>query len=105
MDRELDGSAGWESVLASLEFDLQSAQDPDTGANEAPAAGPWAAPQDLGPLPEQYAARADRILRAQRQALTDLEQVKKDAAKHLAALDAIPSVRPPHQSVYLDVEG
>ncbi|MFD5276356.1 hypothetical protein ACFWIX_02215 [Pseudarthrobacter sp. NPDC058362] len=95
--------ADWESVLADFEADLLSAQDRDT--DEAPVSAPWNAPRDLGPLPARLAGRADRILRAQRQALIALQQAKEDTAKHLAALDAIPSVRPPLQSVYLDVEG
>lgn len=96
-----DPSSRWDSALKSLEADLESTQDPQ----QAPETSPWTAPQDLGPFPARLADRADRILRAQRQALHALEQAKNDAAKHLAALDAIPSVRPPLQSVYLDVEG
>lgn len=96
---------GWESVLADLEADLKAAQDSDPDIDAPRTAAPWQAPQHLGPLPARLAGRADRILRAQRQALIALERAKKDAAKHLAALDAIPSVRPPLQSVYLDVEG
>lgn len=96
----VDAGSRWESVLESLEADLEPAQD-----LEQAAAGTWTAPQALGPLPARLAERADRILRAQRQALHALEQAKNDAAKHLAALEAIPSVRSPLQSVYLDVQG
>lgn len=104
-DQALDGFPRWDSLLSSFESELQSAQNLDHDAYEAPALGPWAAPQEMIPLPAHFAARADRILRAQRQALTALGQAKNDAAKHLAALEAIPSVRPSQQSVYLDVEG
>lgn len=97
----------WDSTLDILEADLASAQDPDQEPGQATTETqePWAEPTDLGPLPARLAERADRILRAQQQALTALERAKNDAAKHLAALDAIPSVRRPLQSVYLDVEG
>ena len=98
-------TVGWESVLADFEAHLGSAQNPDAHDVATEALEPWTAPQDLGPLPARLAERADSILRAQRQALISLEQAKEDAAKHLAALDAIPSVRPALQPVYLDVEG
>ncbi|RKO21560.1 hypothetical protein D7Z96_15820 [Pseudarthrobacter phenanthrenivorans] len=96
-------SSRWDSVLDTLEVHLSSAQEPNQSA--AAAVEPWSEPQDLGPLPARLAGRADRILRAQRQALIALEQAKEDTVKHLAALSAIPSVRPAQQSVYLDVEG
>lgn len=104
-NRDTAATVGWESVLADFEADLRSAQNPDDRDVAAEPREPWCEPQDLGPLPARLAERADRILRAQRQALTALTLAKDDAAKHLAALDAIPSVRPALQSVYLDVEG
>ncbi|MFJ6028456.1 hypothetical protein ACIQCN_13420 [Pseudarthrobacter sp. NPDC092424] len=97
--------AGWDSVLADFEADVQAAQNAGAAGEAAEATEPWTAPQDLGPLPARLAERAARILSAQRHALRALEHAKEDAAKHLAALDAIPSVRAPLQSVYLDVEG
>lgn len=88
-----------------MEADLASATSRDQDPGQGQTQEPWAEPADLGPLPARLADRADRILRAQHQALIALEHAKEDVAKHLAALDAVPSVRPSLQSVYLDVEG
>lgn len=98
-------STDWDSLLTDFEADLHAALAPEPDTDRIPISGPWTAPQDLGALPARLADRADRILRAQRQALIALEHEKDETAKHLAALGAIPSVRPPLQSVYLDVEG
>lgn len=65
----------------------------------------WTPQQGLGPLPEELVERAQRIQAAQRKALHQLEEARASAARHLAALDAVPGSREHGHSVYLDVTG
>lgn len=105
-DPKQSTSGAWSVLLDDMEAGLRAAE-------AAAAAGTpsdrtvldWTPPQGLGPLPEELVDRAQRIQAAQHNALRQLEEARASAARHLAALDAVPGSREHGHSVYLDVTG
>lgn len=105
-DPKQSTEGAWSALLDDMETDLRAA------AAAAAAGTPsdrnaleWTPPQGLGPLPEELVERAEGIQAAQHKALQRLEEARASAAKHLAAIDAVPGSREHGHSVYLDVTG
>jgi hypothetical protein len=102
----------WLAVLDELQRGLAMAAHPAGGwadlsqerASTAPVA-PWSPPAGLGPLPADLADRAARLLSAQLDARSRLQEERGSVARHLSAVRSVDPARPARDSVYLDVLG
>jgi len=110
--------ARWEAALADLEATLDDATGTDatgtdtgtdaTGTDTtvdgttAGTATPWSAPTGLGPVPRDLVGRASRLLAAQRDRITAVEDARRVTLEHLGALRAVHATRTPQAAVYLD---
>jgi hypothetical protein len=98
----------WETVLADLEATLDSSKSTSTSTNtstsdtEADTAVTWTEPTGLGPVPRDLVGRASRLLAAQRDRITALEDARRVTLEHLGALRAVDATRTPQTAVYLD---
>jgi hypothetical protein len=107
--------AAWVAVLDDLERGLAMAAHPAggsfAGSTEDPEDAsrtplvPWSPPVGLGPLPADLADRAERLLRAQLDAGSLLQEARGRVARHLVAVRSVDPARPARDSVYLDVLG
>lgn len=91
MSPEADATTAWEAVLTSLE---QAAVADDQT--------PWREPAGLGRMPRELVGRASRLLAAQRDRMSVLEQERRATLDHLGALRQVDATREPLRSVYLD---
>lgn len=98
--------ARWEAALADLEATLDDATGTDTDTTvdgtTAGTATPWSAPTGLGPVPRDLVGRASRLLAAQRDRITAVEDARRVTLEHLGALRAVDATRTPQAAVYLD---
>jgi hypothetical protein len=93
----------WEGVLADLEATLDSsATDTDTTATDTDTTVTWTEPTGLGPVPRDLVGRASRLLAAQRDRITALEDARRVTLEHLGALRAVDATHTPQTAVYLD---
>lgn len=107
--RELtDARQEWLDVLDQLETSLVS------GARDAVLAGPgerfstgvqWRAPEHLGQLPVDLEQRARRLITGQLELISEIEDARRSAGVHLAAVRSILSAQHTDQAVYLDIAG
>jgi hypothetical protein len=107
--------AAWVAVLDDLERGLAMAAHPAGGSFPGNAENPeeastttlepWSPPAGLGPLPADLADRAERLLRAQLDAGSLLQEARGRVARHLVAVRSVDPARPARDSVYLDVLG
>lgn len=80
---------GWAAILDDFErelarVDLLAAELADAGVViPLPVLGELPAIADLGPIPEELRERALAILAAQRDAMTRLEELRADLARHI----------------------
>ena len=90
----------WSGILDRLEASIAVA----VSGGEA---GPWNPPAEAetGPLPEELADRARRILDAQLESMAMLSKVRNDALAHLDALSAVPDSQSSARPLFLDVQG
>lgn len=88
----------WSGVLDRLEADIALA----VSGGEP---GSWSPPAGSGPLPEELADRARRILDAQLESMAMLGKVRNDALAHLDALSAVPDSQNSVRPLFLDVQG
>jgi hypothetical protein len=97
----------WLAVLDDLEQAMaETAADPGSRPlTEDARRGPWSPPAGLGPLPADLADRAARLLRAQLDAESLLQDERARVARHLVAVRSVDPARPARESVYLDVLG
>ncbi|MCY7288073.1 MAG: hypothetical protein LH624_07440 [Cryobacterium sp.] len=98
----------WLDVLDQLERSLGS------GARDAVLAGPgerfstgvqWRAPEHLGQLPADLEKRARRLISGQLELIGEIEDARRSAGVHLAAVRTVISAQHTNQAVYLDVAG
>ena len=98
----------WLDVLDQLETSLGS------GARDAVLSAPgerfstgvqWRAPEHLGQLPADLETRARRLISGQLELITRIEDARRSAGVHLAAVRTIISAQHTDQAVYLDVAG
>jgi len=101
--------ARWEAALADLEATLDDATGTDTTDTDTTVDGtnagtvtPWSAPIGLGPVPRDLVGRASRLLAAQRDRITAVEDARRVTLEHLGALRAVDATRTPQAAVYLD---
>ena len=111
--------ARWEAALADLEATLDDTTGTDTTVADTTVAGttgtdttvvgtaagtatPWSAPTGLGPVPRDLVGRASRLLAAQRDRITAVEDARRVTLEHLGALRAVDATRTPQAAVYLD---
>ena len=111
--------ARWEAALADLEATLDDTTGTDTTVADTTVAGttgtdttvvgttagtatPWSAPTGLGPVPRDLVGRASRLLAAQRDRITAVEDARRVTLEHLGALRAVHATRTPQAAVYLD---
>lgn len=113
--------ARWEAALADLEATLDDTTGTDTTDTDtdttvagttgtdttvdgttAGTATPWSAPTGLGPVPRDLVGRASRLLAAQRDRITAVEDARRVTLEHLGALRAVDATRTPQAAVYLD---
>ncbi|MCW4385739.1 hypothetical protein OH146_08115 [Salinibacterium sp. SYSU T00001] len=90
----------WVDALDALERELDWAEDLARARSDS-----WMPPVGLGVLPAELVERATRILTAQRDLMRQLEDERREAGRHLAALRSVPSTLSAEASVYLDVAG
>lgn len=98
----------WLEVLNQLETSLGSgARDAVlTTAGEKPYPGvQWLAPEHLGQMPAEFEARARRLLAGQLELIREIEDARRSATVHLAAVRDILSTQHTEHAVYLDVAG
>lgn len=88
----------WGAVLDSLEADIAAAM-----SAEAPAS--WSPPSDLGEMPEELRERARLIADAQTEAVVIIEHGQSDRARHLQAIDTVPSAGENMRPASLNVIG
>ncbi|TFD33066.1 hypothetical protein [Cryobacterium cryoconiti] len=98
----------WLEVLDQLESSLGS------GARDAVLAAPgerfstgvqWRAPDHLGQLPADLEKRARSLIAGQIALIATIEDARRSAGLHLAAVHTIISAQHTDQAVYLDVAG
>ena len=84
-----DGNSigAWETVLASLELELQQAE-PLANGRTTDRNTEWVAPSAMPPLPPQLGDRVRKILDDQAAMLLRLETNRRNTRKHLQYLDA-----------------
>ncbi|PZE84033.1 hypothetical protein DEI91_09015 [Curtobacterium sp. MCBD17_032] len=79
-----------DALEASLDGDADDADEP------------WTEPTGLGPVPRDLVGRASRLLAAQRDRISAVEDARRITLDHLGALRAVDATRLPSGSVYLD---
>jgi hypothetical protein len=90
----------WSRILDRLETDLALAvSGGEPGAWKPPTAA------ETGPLPEELADRARRILDAQLESTAMLGNARNGARAHLDALSTVPDGQGPARPLFLDVQG
>jgi hypothetical protein len=95
--------ARWLAVLDELEAQLAAAAArTDGGAGLAEA---WAAPKDLGLIPDELVGRATELAAAQQQAIASLRVELRANRRQSAYLQAVPKAAGTGTAVYLDVDG
>ena len=96
----------WVAVLSAMEASLTEADTTTNWDDELDAAaGVWVIPDEIGPLPVELRAHAERVLKAQDDTIRRLEGQREVTGRHLAALRSIPSSLQGGPSAYLDVTG
>jgi hypothetical protein len=112
---ELEAAAGIapkaaRDAVANVGSDGGGVQSGDASDWRHGAASPvppvrWSPPADLGPLPSSLAARVQRLLTAQRDAIARVDEARRAVLGHLGAVGRVEESREPAGSVYLDVTG
>lgn len=92
--------AAWVSALEELELDVATAEAQLAAGHLAPPR-PWV-PKTLGPLPEELAVRARRLLQRQLDVSAAMAHALQDNRRQLALLERIESGRAPRRPAYVD---
>jgi len=101
-------NAEWLQVLDELETSLGS------GARDAVLSAQgghlvtgvqWRAPEHIGQLPRELEERARVLLTGQLELIREIEDARRSAGAHLAAVRTILSTHLSDQPVYLDIAG
>ena len=101
-------SAQWSSVLDELEASLGSgARDAVLSAQggQLVTGVQWRAPEHIGQLPRELEQRARDLLAGQLELIREIEDARRSAGAHLAAVRSILSTHLSDQPVYLDIAG
>jgi hypothetical protein len=65
----------------------------------------WQAPEHIGQLPRELEERARMLLAGQLELIREIEDARRSAGAHLAAVRSILSTHQLDQPVYLDIAG
>jgi hypothetical protein len=65
----------------------------------------WMAPEHLGQIPSQLEDRARTLISGQLELIREIEDARRSAGAHLAAVRSILSAQRAERSVYLDATG
>jgi hypothetical protein len=98
----------WERVLDDLEASLSGgARDAvlSTQGGQLVTGVHWRAPELLGQLPRELEERARLLLAGQLELIREIEDARRSAGAHLAAVRSILSTHLADQPVYLDIAG
>lgn len=98
----------WLRVLDELEASLGSgARDAVLSAQggQLVTGVQWRAPEHLGQLPRELEERARQLLAGQLELIREIEDARRSAGAHLAAVRTILSTHLSDQPVYLDIAG
>jgi len=95
----------WGTVLDELEQQLDAANRAATTTDAADVAVPWQPPAHIGPIPAHLQERARDLLLCQQKIMRELDDSRRIAGQHLAALRMVPPERELSRSVYLDTSG
>ena len=98
----------WLKVLDELEASLGSgARDAVLSAQggQLVTGVQWRAPEHLGQLPRELEERARQLLAGQLELIREIEDARRSAGAHLAAVRTILSTHLSDQPVYLDIAG
>lgn len=101
-------NADWLQVLDDLEASLGSgARDAVLSAQggELVTGVQWRAPEHLGQLPQELEERARMLISGQLELIREIEDARRSAGAHLAAVRTILSTHRSDQPVYLDIAG
>ena len=101
-------SAQWSMVLDELEASLGSgARDAVLSAQggQLVTGVQWRAPEHIGQLPRELEQRARDLLAGQLELIREIEDARRSAGAHLAAVRTILSTHLSDQPVYLDIAG
>ncbi|TFC52111.1 hypothetical protein E3T24_09460 [Cryobacterium sp. TmT2-59] len=108
MPRPAGAREEWLHVLDQLETSLGSGARDAVLAVEGERLSTgvqWRAPEHLGQLPADLEKRARRLIAGQLELIREIEDARRSAGMHLAAVRTILSAQRTDQSVYLDVAG
>jgi hypothetical protein len=98
----------WLQVLDDLEASLGSgARDAVLSAQggQLVTGVQWRAPEHIGQLPRELEERARLLLTGQLELIREIEDARRSAGAHLAAVRTILSTHSSDQPVYLDIAG
>ncbi|MGO4782978.1 hypothetical protein [Cryobacterium sp. W22_MBD10_FK3] len=101
-------NAEWLRVLDDLEASLGSgARDAVLSAQggQLVTGVQWRAPEHIGQLPRELEERARMLLTGQLELIREIEDARRSAGAHLAAVRTILSTHRSDQPVYLDIAG
>ncbi|MEC5184696.1 hypothetical protein RCH12_002166 [Cryobacterium sp. MP_3.1] len=101
-------NAEWLQVLDDLETSLGSgARDAVLSAQggQLVTGVQWRAPEHIGQLPRELEERARMLLTGQLELIREIEDARRSAGAHLAAVRTILSTHSSDQPVYLDIAG
>jgi hypothetical protein len=101
-------AAEWVRVLDDLEASLSGgARDAvlSTAGGQLVTGVHWRAPELLGQLPRELEERARVLLAGQLELIREIEDARRSAGAHLAAVRTILSTSRSDQPVYLDIAG
>lgn len=101
-------NAEWLRVLDDLEASLGSGlRDSVLSAQggQLITGVQWRAPEHLGQLPRELEARARQLLAGQLELIREIEDARRSAGAHLAAVRTILATHLSDQPVYLDIAG
>jgi len=105
MPSALAETSAWGPVLDELEQQLDAANHAATSTDVAESAVPWQPPARIGPIPAHLQERARDLLLCQRKVMGELNEARRIAGQHLAALRMVPREPELSRSVYLDTSG
>lgn len=98
----------WMKVLDDLEASLSGgARDAvlSTQGGQLVTGVHWRAPELLGQLPRELEERARLLLAGQLELIREIEDARRSAGAHLAAVRTILSTHQSDQPIYLDIAG
>lgn len=98
MSAETRTLAEWDNLLAEMESDLAWALNDNVAGLAA-----WTAPEDLGPIPDEFHDRARVLLTAQLAHAERLHRSQAALGRQISSIKLERSAHAPGPAAYLDV--